>query len=442
MKMIITLLLLIVCTCGAKAQIITTVAGGGTGGLGDGGPAVYCELLSPYGIALDNIGNLYIADRDHNRIRKMNNSGIITTIAGTGSSVFNGDNIAATSANISIPLGITSDASGNIYFSDRGNNRVRKIDEAGVITTIAGGGTGGTGDGGPATAAVFNGPGYLKFDRFGNLYVSDLFNNRIRMINTSGIISTIAGTGVGINTGDGGQATAAGVNNPYGIVFDNAGNLYFTEYDGNRVRKINTTGIITTIAGNDTAGFRGDSGLAINAEVNHPDDIAIDASGNLYITDQGNQRVRRITTDGIINTVAGNGIDGFNGDGNEALLTEFRDPTGILVDHAGSLYIADLGNDRIRYLRNTVSVSTLNNVPDEVSVYPNPSDGTFNILVSSKTSKQVSVSIVDQLGRMIRQLPVQTNEVTTVQEHIPPGAYFLSVKDGTNATETAKLFIR
>jgi sugar lactone lactonase YvrE len=443
MKKIITLLLLIVCACGAKAQIITTVAGGGTGGLGDGGPAVDCELYNPYGLAIDNAGNLYIADRGYNRIRKISADGIITTIAGTGSPSFSGDGGPATNASINFPLGVTFDVSNNIYFSDRDNNRVRKIDEAGIITTFAGNGmVGDTGDGGPSTAAEFNGPGSLKFDRFGNLYVSDLFNNRIRMVNTAGIITTIAGTGVSVNNGDGGLATAAGVYNPYGIVFDNTGNLYFTEYEGNRIRKINTAGIITTIAGNDTAGFRGDSGLAINAEVNHPDDIAIDASGNLYITDQGNQRVRKITTDGSINTIAGNGLFGYNGDSEDALLMEFKDPTGILIDHAGSLYIADLGNDRIRYIRNTVSVNTVNSLQNNVLIYPNPSDGTFNILVSSKTSKQVSVSIVDQLGRTIRQLPAQANEVTTVQAHIPPGVYFLLVKDGTNATETAKLFIR
>ena len=442
-KIIIALLLVIVCACGAKAQIITTIAGGGTGGLGDGGPAIDCEFDSPYGIALDNVGNLYVASRDDNRIRKIDTHGIITTVAGNGVPAFSGDGGPATNASINHPIGITFDEAGNLYFSDRYNNRIRKINAAGIITTFAGNGmVGDTGNGGIATAAEFNGPGSLKFDRFGNLYVSDIFNNFIRMISTAGIINTIAGNGIAANSGDGGPATAAGINNPYGICFDKDGNIYIAEFNGNKIRKINTSGIITTIAGNDTAGYRGDGGPAIDAEFYNPTDIAVDANGNLDVTDAHNCRIRQISTDGKINTIAGTGLNGFSGDNGNSLLAQFESPVGIAIDNTGNIYISDLGNERIRYIRNIVGVSILSSLHDDVLAYPNPSDGTFNILVSSKTIKQVSVSIIDQLGRTIKQLHVQANEVTTVQEHIPPGMYFLSVKDETNATETTKLFIR
>jgi len=262
------------------------------------------------------------------------------------------------------------------------------------------------------------------------------------MINTAGIIRTIAGSGASIDSGDGGPATAAGFNYPCGLVVDNIGNLYITEFEGNRIRKINTAGIITTLAGNDTAGYKGDGGPATGAELYDPTDIAIDPNGNLDITDAHNSRIRQISIDGKINTIAGTGLNGFSGDNGNSLLAQFESPVGIAIDNTGNIYISDLGNERIRYIRNTVGVSTLNSLHDELLVYPNPSEGMFNILASSKTSKQLSVSIIDQLGRTIRQFHVQTNEVTTVQEHIPPKVYFLLLKDGEQLLETTKLLIK
>jgi len=442
MKKIITLLLIIVCACGAKAQIITTIVGGGTT-LGDGGPAVDCELNLPYGIALDNSGNLYIADRGHNIIRKVDAAGIITTIAGTGASGYSGDGGPATAATMQTPNAVATDNAGNVYFSDRFNNCVRKIDAAGIITTIAGDGTQGYfGDGGPATNAKLYGPCFITFDRLGDLYIGDAFNNRIRMVNTIGIITTVAGTGSSIDTGDGGAAIAAGVDNPYAIAVDNIGNIYFTEYGGNRIRKINTSGIITTIAGNDTAGYRGDGDYATTAEFYNPTDIAIDPIGNLDITDGHNGRLRQIRTDGRINTIAGTGTNGFSGDGGEATLAEFNGPVSVAIDPAGSIYISDLGNSRVRYIRNTVDVHITDNVEDKLFVYPNPSDGIFHLLVSSTSTNQLSISIIDHLGRTISQFSAQTNETKMVKENIPSGIYFLSVKDELKGNVMTKLFIR
>jgi hypothetical protein len=287
----------------------------------------------------------------------------------------------------------------------------------------------------------------MKFDANGNLFVSDVYNNRIRKINSDGIINTVAGIGTGatifsVDSGDGGAATAASLYGPSGLTFDKAGNLYFTEYYGNTIRKINTLGIITTIAGNDTLGFRGDGGMAIKAEFHNPTDITIDTVGNLDISDQGNQRIREIYIDGTINTISGDGTYGFNGDGTNALLAQFKDPAGIAVDISGSIYISDIGNSRIRYIRNTVGITTLNNVDDNVLVYPNPSDGEFTILISSKTDNDASISITDELGRtIIKDIMAKTNEAIKVEENIAPGVYFLSVKNERHLIATTKLLI-
>ncbi len=345
------------------------------------------------------------------------------------------------------PNDVAVDNTGNVYFSDRFNNCIRKIDVTGTITTIAGNGSQGyIGDGGPATAAEFFGVSCMTFDVHGDLYISDIFNNRIRKINTVGIISTIAGIGMGafieVDSGDGGPATNASLGGPSGLAFDKAGNLFFTEYYTHNIRKINSMGIITTIAGNDTAGYRGDGGAATTAEFYNPTDIAIDPVGNLDITDAHNGRLRQINIDGQINTIAGTGINGFSGDGGDATLAEFDGPVSVAVDPSGSIYISDLGNSRIRYIRNTVAVKTVDQLQDNLSVYPNPSDGEFRIMVSSKTPSPLSIAIIDELGRTIRQIPAITNETITVKENIPPGTYFVCVKDETNAVKMTRLLIR
>ena len=302
MKKLITLLALAFCL-NAKAQIITTVVGNGTGAYaGDGGQATAAEIgcngfCNGLGnITFDALGNLYIADADNNRIRKVNTVGIINTIAGNGTAGYSGDGGQATAAEI-YANALAFDATGNLYIAAGAN--IRKVNTLGIIATIAGNGTVGyNGDGGQATAAEIS--AYrIVMDGAGNLYISD-WNNRIRKVNTAGIITTIAGNGTNGYSGDGGQATAAELWTPEGINIDAIGNLYIADWGNNKIRKINTLGIISTLAGNETSCYSGDGGQATAAELRLPSDVAIDALGNIYIADASNNLIRKVNTSGII----------------------------------------------------------------------------------------------------------------------------------------------
>ena len=341
--------------------IINTIAGDGTVGFGgNGGAATLAMLSTPTGVALDNSGNLYIADFGNNQIRKVNSSGIITTISGNTTGGYSGDGGAATSAELNEPYGVAIDNSGNIYVSDVLNSRIRKINTAGIITTIAGNGTiGYGGDGGPATAAEFNNPNQMAIDDTGNILVADFANNRIRKISISGSIYTIAGNGIAGYSSDGILAISAELNHPSGVAVDAVGNIYIADGQNNRIRKVSTAGYISTIAGTGTASFGGDNGAATAATLNNPSSIAVDASGNIYITDQNNQRLRMINTAGIITTVAGNGVDGYAGDGGNALSAEIAYPYDVAISSSGKLYIADNANQRIRIVYDSVSAAPI-----------------------------------------------------------------------------------
>ena len=333
---------------------IGTVAGVGVNGYtGDGGQAVCAELsYVQNGIATDGSGNVYIADYSNNVIRKVTvSSGIITTIAGNGTQGYNGDNIAATTAELWSPNGVAVDASGNVYIGDYLNNRVRKVTvSTGIITTIAGNGTGGyNGDGIAATNAQLSAPMQVAADASGNVYIADFNNIRIRKVMAgTGIISTIAGSGGYGYTGDGGQATAATMESPVGVALDGSGNVYIADWRASVIRKVTvSSGIITTIAGDGTQNYSGDGGAATAAKLNQPNGVAIDASGNVFIADRYNNRIRKVTG-GIISTYAGNGTGGFNGDGIPATNAELSFPTGVAVDGSGNVYINDEFNERVR----------------------------------------------------------------------------------------------
>jgi uncharacterized repeat protein (TIGR01451 family) len=348
--------------------LIRAVAGNGKSNYsGDGGIATSAQL-DPVGLAVDTSGNLYISDSGNNRIRKVTSDGVIQTVAGNGTYGFSGDGGPATSAQLRNPYVVAVDTAGNLYFSDGGNNRIRKVTLDGVIRTVAGNGTYGySGDGGLATSGQIWGVSGLAVDTAGNLYLADSVNNRIRKVTPDGVIQTIAGNGAPGFSGDGGLATSAQLERPEGIGLDAAGNLYiltsnpaFSSSGSNRIRKVTLDGVIHTVAGNGTIGFGGDGASAISAQFSSiPRDLAIDAIGNLYIADTGNNRVRKVTLDGVIRTAAGNGTFGFSGDGGPAAAALFDTPLGIAMDAAGNLYIADAGNNRVRKVTPDRVVSTV-----------------------------------------------------------------------------------
>src|ERR1017187_2403392 len=301
---------------------MVTVAGNGSGGFGgDGGPATSAQLSGPAGVATDATGNLFVADWSNCRIRKVASSGIITTVAGTGACGFGGDGRLATAAYLHSPGGVAVDAVGNLFVADTYNNRIREVSASGIITTVAGGGAynGCGGDGGPATAASLGFPNGVAVDAFGNLFIADTSNSRIRKVSAGGIITTVAGTGTAGFSGDGGLAMAAQMSSPAGVLVDAAGNLFIADAGNQRIRKVSAGGIITTVAGTGTAGFSGDGGPATDAQLSVPYGVAVDAFGNLFIADTGNQRIRTVSASAIIATIAGTGIQGSSGDGGPAI---------------------------------------------------------------------------------------------------------------------------
>ncbi len=353
MKMIATkvigLFAILFTAASTHAQIISTIAGTGTGAFsGDGGAATAAAINTPHGVAIDGSGNIYMACVADNRIRKISTSGTITTIAGTGTAGYSGDGGPATAAQISAPNGVYVDPAGNIYFGESAH-RARKINSSGIISTIAGNGTAGSGgDGGPATAALVNYPESVITDAGGNIYILENLGQKIRKINTAGIISTFAGTGAMGFSGDGGPATAATMNRGGFLYADALGNIYVSDNGNHRIRVVNTSGIITTVAGNGSATFGGDGGPATVASLNYPGGIIKDASGNLYIADCYNYRIRKVDPSGNINTFAGTGTSGFSGDGGMAISAQLKNPIDIILTTAGEFIIADMFNHRIR----------------------------------------------------------------------------------------------
>jgi len=334
----------------STSGIITTVAGGGSV-LGDGGPATSAMFNGPVGVAVDATGNLYITDAGNQRIRKVNAAGYISTIAGTGGCCgFSGAGGPATAAMINSPYDIKLDGAGNVYFSDYGVPYICKINAAGILSVLSGTGTGGfSGDGGAATAAKIKGPRGIALDPSGNLYFADGLNLRIREINTAGNINTIAGgnqLGDQGFAGDGASAYLAEFNTSSGVWTDPAGNVYVADGGNSRIRKISTTGVITTWAGGSISGFAGDGGPATAAELDNPYGGITDRFGNTYIADYGNNHVRKIDPSGIITTVAGGGSAGL-GDGGPATAAEIS-AYGVGVDTSGNIYIADGSHNRIR----------------------------------------------------------------------------------------------
>ena len=329
-------------------SISETIAGNGIMGFnGDGGPATEASFLYQTGTAVDHAGNLFIADTWNNRIRKVDTEGIIATVAGNGIIGYTGDDGLAINASLSSPWSISIDSSDNLYIADLGNNRIRKVDTEGIITTVAGNGLPGyTGDNGFAIDASLSFPRDVTLDKWGNIYIADTDNHRVRKVDPNGIITTVAGNGNGGFSGDGGSAIEASLCGPQGVaVYDGA--IFIADSENSRIRRVDASGIITTVAGNGTFDFAGDDGSASDAVLNWPTDIELDKSGNIYIADYSNSRVRKVDTDGKIITVAGNGSWDFVEDGLPATKSPLSSPQSIALDNAGNLFVSDWGNGRV-----------------------------------------------------------------------------------------------
>jgi uncharacterized protein (TIGR03437 family) len=333
----------------APTYTISTVAGSGTPGFaGDGSSPTSAQLFLPYAAAVAS-GNIYISDQVNNRIR-MATASSISTLAGTGTAGYDGDGKDATKALLFSPAGIVVDGSGNVYFSDTRNQVIRKV-TSGTISTYAGNnaqGAGLNGDTGTATNAQLNTPAGLALDAKGNLYIADAGNNKIRIVNTANGINTFAGNTFSDFAGDGGPAINAELHNPQGVAVDAVGNVYIADTLNNRIRMVTLDGVIHTVAGNGIAAFKGDGGQALNASLNHPAGVAVDTAGNLYIADTFNQRIRMVLTNGKIVTIAGTGGQAYLGDGGPSTSASLNFPASVFVDPQGNLYVTDSQNYVIR----------------------------------------------------------------------------------------------
>jgi sugar lactone lactonase YvrE len=402
--------------------VIQTLAGGGNGG--DGGAATSALLAGPYGVAEDSAGNLYIADQGNNRIRKLS-GGILTTVAGTGSVGYTGDSASALSATLNAPSAVAVDASGNIFIGDNGNGVVRRVDAvSGVITTVAGNGnscfptTASCGDAGPATSAWLTSPQAIALDASGNLYIADYFAFKVRKVSAATqIISTIAGIGIAGSSGDNGAATAARLNHPSAVGVDSAGNVYISDQYNNKIRSINSSGIISTYALNGNTCLCGDGGPALQGSMWNPLAISVDPSANVFIGGGNANVVQRVDaatkTWGTVAGVASQpAIGGFSGDGGLATLARLSN-FGLVVDASSNLYIADQGNNRIRLVHLTPA-ATVQTQPVNFGNTPlNTKSAPVAVKLTSSGGVDLSLSSVSITGNNASNFS-QTNTCGTL----------------------------
>ncbi|MDH5457136.1 MAG: hypothetical protein OEY26_00335 [Nitrospinota bacterium] len=344
-----------------KGQLVN-VAGSGTSGYsGDGGPATKAAMNIPAGLAFDKQGNLYIADRANHRVRKVDTKGIITTVAGNGTVGFSGDGGPATQASLNLPSGLAVDNKGNLYISDRSNNRVRVVNSKGIINTVAGNGKDGYhGDNMPALKATLDKPFGLAIDKDNNLYIADRGNNRIRKVDSSGLISTVAGDGGFYFIGDNGPAYRASIAGPTGVAVDDKGNVYIADRSNNRIRMVDSLGMIRTVMGTGQRDYNGDSELARETNLHLPFGVALDKKGDLLVIDRSHYRIRKLIMKGNkVTTLAGNGVKQFGGDGGPSQGANLEFPHGIDVDSKDNVIFADKAHFRIRKITPKGIISTI-----------------------------------------------------------------------------------
>jgi hypothetical protein len=413
----------------AQEDVINTFAGGGPNNV----PATSANVPNPVAVAIDSSGNYYFATAQWlvNRVYKVSTSGTLTVFAGNGFPGDGGDGGPAPQAELDYPGGVALDSSGNMYIADLDNCAIRKVDTSGTISTFAGtlGSCGYGGDGGPATSAYLNLPEGVAVDKSGNVFISDFANYRIREVRASnGDINTVAGTGTkctggGAACGDGGLATSAGISDVYSLAVDGFGNVYIADYNNYEIRKFSVGGNISAAAGNGTEGYWGDGGAATSAELSYPQAVAADSPGNIFIADDGNERIREVTvSNGIINTVAGNGTGCYDpsaacGDGGLATSAELSWVYGLAVDSSDNIFIADYDNYRIRevtasngYIKrmagNGTSNFTGNGIPATNAALYSP--------VAATSDSAGNIYIADQYNCIVREVHATTGIITTL----------------------------
>jgi sugar lactone lactonase YvrE len=340
---------------------VNVVGTGFSGYSGDGGPATNAAMNIPAGLAFDKQGNLYIADRANHRVRKVDTKGIITTVAGNGTEGFSGDGGPATQASLDLPSGLAVDDKGNLYISDRSNNRVRMVNSKGIIKTVAGNGKDGYhGDNMPALKATLDKPFGIAIDKDNNLYIADRGNNRIRKVDGSGLISTVAGDGGFYFIGDNGPAYRASIAGPTGVAVDDKGNIYIADRSNNRIRMVDKLGMIRTVMGTGQRDYNGDSELARETNLHLPFGVVLDKNGDLLVIDRSHYRIRKLLMKGNkVATLAGNGVKQFGGDGGPAQGANLEFPHGIDVDSKDNVIFADKAHFRIRQITPQGIISTI-----------------------------------------------------------------------------------
>ncbi len=416
-----------------EGQTISTIAGNGVASnTGDGGLATAAKIDYPLGGMFDKNGNYYFTTGNSGHsIRKIDPVGNIFTVAGTTSvSGYSGDGALATNAKLNNPQYVAIDPFDNVYISDAINNRIRKITlSTGVITTFAGNGTAGySGDNNIATNAMLNNPLGLSFDKSGNLYIADALNNVIRKVNTSGIITTVAGNGIpGHSVINGVAATSASIL-AYGLCSDTFSNIYIADGYG-AVYKVNSNGIITYFAGTGTNGYSGDGGKATDAQV-APYLIAMDNYGNLAVCERDVHRIRIVNNAGYINTIVGNGVPGYSGDFGPANLAQVNYPGGVAFDSCSNLYITEGHGFRIRKVTyphcNYLAVENEQHSPQNISLYPNPANDELHI---DNLQNKTTYTLLNTVGQSIQHGILKAGSNSIALQTLARGIYVLQLTD-------------
>ena len=411
MKKTIFLLSAFIMTLISTAQVNVTTLAGSTRGFSDN-TGFAAQFNGPNGVTTDAAGNVYVADLNNFKIRKITPAGVVSTFAGSTQGFADG---TGTAAQFNNPRGVATDAAGNVYVADTYNHKIRKITPAGVVTTMAGS-TQGFADGNGA-AAMFSTPFALTTDAADNVYVADTGNYKIRKITPEGVVSTLAGSTLGFADGNG---TTAKFHKPTGVAIDAAGNVYVADLINDKIRKITPSSVVSTLAGS-TTGYT--DGTVASAQFHSPYGVATDAAGNVYVSDGGNNKIRKITPEGVVSTLAGSTVGFADGTGTAA---QFNYPTGVAIDATGNLYVADFNNHKIRKITQQLGVGQ-NEVASKITIYPNPAQTFLNVQVANNLTLD-KIIITDLNGKTIK---VQTQNTNTINvENLAQGTYILEAYSG------------